>query len=153
MIETMKEADLKAVSAIEKELFSDAWNYEQFLYEIRDNPFSYFYVLRNSDVIIGYLGVNILFERAEISVIAVKKEYQNRGFGYKLLQKAIALAIQKGCEILSLEVRVSNHKALDLYQRNGFVIMRKRLSYYSDYEDAYEMAKPIGGLDAKDFSD
>ena len=154
MIETMKEGDLKEVAEIEKELFSDAWSYEQFLYEIKDNPFSHFYVLRLDNEIVGYLGLNILFERAEISVIAIKKNYEGRGLGYKLLKKAIYEAIGQECEVLSLEVRVSNQRALKLYRRNGFELMRKRSSYYSDnHEDAYELAKALGGLNAEDFSD
>ena len=49
-------------------------------------------------------------------------------------------------EAAFLEVRVSNLKALELYKSEGFIIMRKRKSYYSDnYEDAYEMAVPLGG--------
>ena len=67
--------------------------------------------------------------------------------GKKLLGYMIDEAIKNDCEIMSLEVRVSNAKATGLYEKMGFFNNRIRKSYYSDnYEDAYEMIKVLGGL-------
>ena len=154
MIRPMELGDLEEVTAIARDLFSDAWSKEQFIYELNENPYSEFFCVEDKGEIYGFVGLNVLFERAEISIIATKREKQGQGIGYRLLKKAIYEALKKECEILSLEVRTSNKKALKLYERNGFEVMRIRESYYSDnFEDAYEMAKAIGGLDAEDFSD
>ena len=51
-----------------------------------------------------------------------------------------------GCENVSLEVRVSNDKAIKLYEKNGFININTRKNYYDDnHEDAYLMVKPLGG--------
>ena len=58
----------------------------------------------------------------------------------------INCAAEKGCEMISLEVRVSNAPALTCYKKYGFEIINIRKSYYQDnHEDAYLMMKPIGG--------
>jgi ribosomal-protein-alanine N-acetyltransferase len=44
-------------------------------------------------------------------------------------------------------VRVSNDRAIQVYEKNGFITVNKRKKYYEDGEDAYLMVKPLGGLD------
>ena len=56
-------------------------------------------------------------------------------------------AIAKECDTMSLEVRVSNDKAIALYKKNGFITVNTRKGYYQDnHEDAYLMVKPLGGM-------
>ena len=98
------------------------------------------------DEIIGFVSLREIFERGEITNLAVKSSHQSKGYGRKLLRFALDTMSNDGMETAFLEVRVSNLKALELYKSEGFIIMRKRKSYYSDnYEDAYEMAIPLGG--------
>lgn len=147
MIELMTLGDLDEIVRIENELFSDAWTRDNFIYELTGNEFSKCYVIRENSTIIGYGCLYILFERAEVATIAISKEYQSKGFGRKLLKYMIDEAVKNDCEIMSLEVRISNTKAIGLYEKMGFFNNRIRKSYYSDnYEDAYEMIKVLGGL-------
>ena len=147
MIELMTLGDLDEIVKIENDLFSDAWSKDSYIYELTGNEFSKCYVIRENGIIIGYGCLYRLFERAEVATIAISKEYQSKGFGKKLLGYMIDEAIKNDCEIMSLEVRVSNAKAIGLYEKMGFFNNRIRKSYYSDnYEDAYEMIKVLGGL-------
>ncbi len=143
MIEEMKVSDIEEVLVIEKDLFGDHWSYDNFLYEIKDNEFATMYKLVLDEKIIGYVGYMRLYERAEITSIAVKREYQSKGYGKMLLEFVLDLAKKEGSEVISLEVRVDNKKALRLYEKYGFITMRKRSHYYSDGTDAFEMAKGV----------
>ena len=58
----------------------------------------------------------------------------------------LALAVSQGCEVMSLEVRASNHKAISLYKGLGFENQAIRKNYYQDnHEDAYLMVKRLEG--------
>ena len=154
MIEEMLEEDLDAVLEIEEEVFTSRWTREQFLYELNENEFSHLYVVREDDKVIAYAGLWTLFERAEITTIAVSKTNQGRGYGKKLLKHLLRIAIANNCDICSLEVRPSNLVAIGLYESLGFEKLRIRKDYYTDnHEDAIEMLKAIGGLNEEDFSD
>ena len=142
MIRKMTVADIDDVMVIEKAVFGDHWSKENFRYTLQDDPYSDIYVLFQEDII-GYVGISILYERSEITTLAIKEEYQRKGYGKKLLSYAIDIAKSKGCEVVALEVRVDNTVAIRLYEDFGFIRVRTRHHYYSDGTDAYEMAKGI----------
>ena len=82
-----------------------------------------------------------MYEQAQIVSIAVEKRYQSQGYGAKLLQYALDV-MNDDVETISLEVRKSNHKAIALYQKYGFLVQAVRPDYYQDnHEDAYLMTK------------
>lgn len=153
MIREMKENDLDEVLVIEKSLFNSPWNKEQFLYELNDNDLGNAYVYELDNKIIGYGMLWYLFENADITNLAIKKEYQNKGYGKELLKFLLIDALKNDCEFVHLEVRVNNDNAINLYKKFGFEIIRTRKAYYEDGSDAYDMIKGIGGLNEKDFSD
>lgn len=154
MIRLMTIEDMPKVLAIENEVFTSCWNEAEFKFEVLENEFSSLYVLEINGEVIGYSGLYQLFERAEILTLAVSKKYQGKGYGKMLLQHLIDEAIKNESEVISLEVRVSNKVAINLYEKFGFITMRTRKSYYQDnHEDAYEMAKALGGLYEEDLCD
>jgi ribosomal-protein-alanine N-acetyltransferase len=53
--------------------------------------------------------------------------------------------VEQGGESLTLEVRESNHAAVALYDRLGFVLAGRRPAYYTDGEDALVMTKHLSG--------
>lgn len=153
-ISLMQTSDIEDVLALEKRVFTSCWTRKELEFEIEKNEYSQLFVLKDGDQLVGYAGLSILFERAEILTIAIAPEYQGQHLGDRLMRHLIKIAIHNECEVISLEVRKSNVKALGLYEKYGFITMRIRPSYYQDnYEDAYEMAKPLGGLDEEDFCD
>lgn len=90
--------------------------------------------------VIGLAGFWIMAGEAHIVNIAVKQSYRRRGIGELLLISLIGLAIEKGAQLITLEVRASNSSAQSLYYKYGFVIKGIRRSYYSDNrEDAVIM--------------
>lgn len=144
LIRPMEIEDLQRVVVLEKQLFTSAWSESDFLYEILHNDFSLNYVLEDEGYIIGYIGVWIMYEQSEITTIGVETQYQGQGLGKEMMKTIIDIAIQHGCESMSLEVRVSNHKAIALYESLGFMSVGIRKDYYQDnHEDAYLMVKRL----------
>ena len=140
----MKETDLPIVLELEEQLFTSTWKMDDFLYEMNENPFSQMYVWEEDSEIVGYMGIWIIFEQAQLTNLAVNKKYQGKGYGRKLLEMAISLCQDAGCEIMTLEVRQSNVVAKSLYQSCGFEKVSVKKDYYQDnHEDADVMMKGL----------
>ncbi len=146
MIRTLEEKDLEQVLAIEQSVFTSPWPMREFLYELHENPFSNLIVMEEEGTIVGYCDYWILYEQAQIADIAVMTTYQRKGFAQQLMDYVVRMVEEQGCENISLEVRVSNTKAIRFYEKNGFITVNTRKDYYPDtHEDAYLMVKPLGG--------
>lgn len=90
--------------------------------------------------IIGFSGIWVMAEEAHITNIAVRKEYQRRGFGEMLILGTIDLSLELNAIIMTLEVRASNKSAQALYLKYGFAKVGIRRGYYLDNrEDAIIM--------------
>ena len=66
-------------------------------------------------VMVGYEG-----HRGWLNYLAVSPDYQNRGYGRKLVEKAIAELQKLGCLKLNVQIRESNTSAVRFYERLGF---------------------------------
>ena len=144
MIRKMQEGDLNSVLEIESLSFHDPWNKEAMLYELHENPFSYYWVIETEEKVIGFIGLWITFDSAQITNIAIHPDYRHQGYGQLLMNQAISEAQKKYAEYLTLEVRVSNENAIRFYEKNGFMNVTTKKGYYQDnYEDAYYMVKAL----------
>lgn len=151
-IRLMEVKDLKEILTLEHQLFTSTWNEEDFIYEIETNPFSFNYVIEENNEIIGYAGLWVTYEQAQITTIGVKKEYQRKGYASLLMNHLLKLAKKQKCESMSLEVRVSNESAIKLYEKFGFKNVGIRKNYYQDnFEDAYLMVREMEGYESQSF--
>ncbi len=147
MMRKMEAGDLEEVAELEKILFTSYWKKSDFEYELQQNPYAVLKVIEIDGKIAAYCDLWILFDQAQIATIGVAEEYQHQGLGQQLMASMIFDAIAKECDTMSLEVRVSNDKAIALYKKNGFITVNTRKGYYQDnHEDAYLMVKPLGGM-------
>lgn len=142
-IEPLLNEDLDSIILLEQELYLKPWQKKDFLYELEENPFAYYFKMVDNQKIIGYMGFWITFDIAQITKISICKAYQGKKLSYILMQdleKRVRLA---HCKSLSLEVRVSNQVAIHVYQKCGFKIETLRKDYYDNHEDAYLMVKEL----------
>lgn len=97
--------------------------------------------------VVGYAGMWIVAgNEAHITTIAVHPVYRGRGVGELLLVRCIDQARSVGADRVTLEVRVSNEVAKQLYAKYEFSIEGRRRRYYSDNgEDADIMTTPMLG--------
>lgn len=106
------------------------------------NPFSrrVEYIIDNKTI--GYLEYSLIYDRIEIDNIKVEEEYRNQGIGTKLMAYLVGMAIDLRVINITLEVRVSNEIARNLYKKFGFREVALRKYYYGD-EDGILMEKNV----------
>ena len=92
--------------------------------------------------IIGYLEYSLIYDRIEIDNLYVEIDCRNQGIGTKLMSYLVSDAISLRVVNITLEVRVSNMTAINLYKKFGFREVAIRKYYYGD-EDAILMEKNI----------
>lgn len=138
-IRLMDKADVPQVFDIERKSFdSSSWTIDTFYHEIEQNDFAFYFVIEYDEQIVGYVGLWIVLDNAQITTIAIDEQYRGYGLG-QLLLKYVIDYVQEACEALSLEVRVDNYVAQHVYQNLGFQYGGKRKNYYGEGEDALVM--------------
>ena len=143
----MTKEDLPVIAEMEEDLFPESpWPEYEFLQEMEHNPFSVLAVYEEDGEILGYMDYWITYEQAQLANIAVARKAWGKGIGSRLMDECVRQAEKAGCEVLSLEVRVSNERAVKLYEKYGFIRAAVRKGYYENGEDAHLMIKPLGGL-------
>lgn len=91
--------------------------------------------------IIGFAGLWIIADEAHITSIAVRESHRGRKVGGLLLAALCDLGAQLTAHSITLEVRVSNKIAQNLYSKFGFKEVGVRRGYYTDNrEDAVLMS-------------
>lgn len=138
-IRPMVYEDAAAVHEIDKACFTDAWNLASFqdIFKFKDN---YYLLALWNGAIIGFAGILVVIDEADLINIAVLPDFQGKGVGKQLLKKIMELAKEKGVKAMTLEVRESNIKARKLYESFGFTEIFVRKQYYSSpVEDAVIM--------------
>lgn len=106
------------------------------------NPFARRIEYVISDKVIGYLDYSLIYDRMEIDNFNVDMEYRNQGIGTKLMAHLVSIAIEYRVVNITLEVRVSNDIAINLYKKFGFREVALRKFYYGD-EDGILMEKQV----------
>ena len=139
-IRRMKAADVDEVAEIERATFARPWSRESFCQELERNVAARYLVAETDGRVVGYAGAWIILDESHITNIAVADEYRGRGIGKRLTQALLQYLSNLGACYATLEVRVSNERAQNLYRSLGFVSVGKRKRYYEDNnEDAFLM--------------
>ncbi|MDC3414232.1 ribosomal protein S18-alanine N-acetyltransferase [Aquibacillus sp. 3ASR75-11] len=139
-IRKMTMNDLEQVLKLEIASFAKPWTKDIFYNEIQRNQFATYYVLETEKKIIGYCGLWMIIDEAQITNIAIYPAYRGKKFGQMLFQYVLNQAKIQGANKLSLEVRVSNEAAKSMYKKFGLVPGGMRKNYYTDNnEDAIVM--------------
>ena len=109
---------------------------------VKSNPFSRRIEYVIDDISVGYLEYSLIYDRMEIDDLYVNDDYRNLGIGTKLMAHLVSLAINYRVVNITLEVRVSNNIAINLYKRFGFREVALRKNYYGN-EDGILMEKQV----------
>lgn len=137
--------DIDAVLAIERAVFNEPWVRGHFEHEVTNASVSWARVAREDGALAGYLVAWVVWDELHLGNIAVAPARQHRGVATALLEEMFAHAAERGCRMATLEVRVSNDRAIALYTRLGFKPVAVRRRYYRDNgEDALIMMAEIG---------
>lgn len=144
----MREHDLQEVLAIERHAYDFPWTAAVFRDCMRVGYGCW--VLINSERVSGYLVMSVVAGEGHVLNLCVDPGSHGRGFGRMLLESGLEHARRLGAETVFLEVRPSNHRAVNLYHRNGFCEVGMRPQYYpvagGRREDALILARDLGAF-------
>ena len=140
-IKPMTQMDLDNVISIEAASYGDHhWSKESFFNELSNELARYYCAFDASGNLMGYAGTWQILEEAHITNIAVSPDYRRKKVGEALLTTIINDCRNNGIKYITLEVRVSNTSAINLYEKYGFKSLGTRKGYYqNNNEDALIM--------------
>jgi ribosomal-protein-alanine N-acetyltransferase len=142
-IVTMRYGDLEEVCRIERESFTSPWPWDAFTRSLED-PGSVGLVARDDTGVVGYVICWFFMDYMLVANLAVRPDRRSSGWGSRLLEAALQAARQEGVREVLLDVRVSNLKAIRLYERFGFRVVGRRRHYYTrPVEDALVMMRQL----------
>lgn len=146
-VRAMRRGDLEqGVLAIERESYPVPWSRRMMEGELL-RPDGICLVALHEDAIVGYILVALQVDVWHILNVTVHPLHRGRRIGDALVRAAMTVGDRKRHVGFTLEVRVSNVRAIRLYERLGFVSHGTRPRYYSDNgEDALIMWKLPEGI-------
>ena len=107
-----------------KEGAGDIHEVEEFIKRISSDSKSVMYFAWKNDDIVGCANISgmkrRMSHRANFAISVVKSEWGS-GIGSALLEKCISFAKDNGIEIINLDTRSDNLRAISLYKKFGFV--------------------------------
>lgn len=109
-----------------------------------EKPVSMRLGLRLGQDLIAYSFNYVVVDELHILNVAVAPEWRNMGYGRTLLKAVIETGREKGARYATLEVRVSNSVAKQLYEKFDFRVTGRRRAYYrNNGEDALVMERAL----------
>jgi ribosomal-protein-alanine N-acetyltransferase len=169
-VEPMHLDDLDEVLVIERVAFPVPWSLRSYRWELTVNDHACYLVARrrqpakgqsppglgrqirrasemktdDRSPVLAYGGFWLVIDEAHIGTLAVHPDWRRRGLGSLLLVALLDKAVEMGAVFATLEVRVSNVAAQNLYRTFGFERVGLRRRYYQDNgEDALIMTTPF----------
>ena len=139
-VQPMRRRHLRSVLRIEQQVYPRPWSSSLFMSELALRSSRAYYVARVGRELIGYAGMMMTLDEAHVTTIAVDPKRHRSKIGTRLLLVLVREAIARGATAVTLEVRMSNVAAQDLYRRFGFAPVGVRKNYYQEVnEDALVM--------------
>jgi [ribosomal protein S18]-alanine N-acetyltransferase len=138
--ELMRRRHLPAVMRVERRAHPKPWSLGVFTSELAQGQARHYIVLKVDGKVAGYAGLMFAADEAHVTNIAVALPLRHQGLGSYLLLELARESLRRGCEAMTLEVRMGNVAAQNLYRKFGFVVAGVRRNYYPETgEDAYIM--------------
>lgn len=153
-LEIAEELDIESIMEIQKDCYGGKAPWGRLtVYNEMKNVYSFFLILHHYGEGLAFIALTIRKGHLHITNIGTKRAFQRQGLATILIEAAANIAKALEINLLTLEVRVSNLKAKNLYYKMGFKDRYIKKDYYRDKkEDALEMAYQIN-KDAKEEND
>ena len=142
-IRRMSEKDLEEILAIEQASYPTPWSQRAFESEMRaQHAFPLVLGQSSPPLVLGYVCSWMTLDECHILNLAVHPSFRRMGLASQLIDHLLVTCQERGILHYFLEVRVSNEKAICLYEKFGFKVCGVRRSYYPDTgEDALIMQR------------
>lgn len=140
----MRKSDIEIILDIERSSNPHPWAKKNFL-DCLERDY-YCLVQEIQKEVSGFAIQSIAIDESHLLNIGIKKKYRRKGFGEEILNQIILFSKVMGCKKIFLEVRISNIRAIKLYEKEGFRKVDIRKNYYKlreGREDALIMVKRL----------
>lgn len=140
--------DIPRLAELEQALFADdAWSEPTWWAELAARPRRDYVALVRDGEIVGYGGLDLAGEVADVMTLALAPQEQGAGLGSELLGLLVSRAREAGAAYVMLEVRADNGPATALYARAGFTVLTVRPRYYQPGDiDALVLRLTLGDV-------
>jgi ribosomal-protein-alanine N-acetyltransferase len=139
-IGAMRKRHIRSVLRIEQQVYPRPWSAALFQSELALRDTRAYFVARVGHTLVGYSGLMMTLDDGHVTTIAVDPAWHRSRIGTRLLLALAREALARDATALTLEVRLSNSGAQELYRRFGFEPVGVRRGYYQDTgEDALIM--------------
>ncbi|TML17335.1 MAG: ribosomal-protein-alanine N-acetyltransferase [Actinobacteria bacterium] len=139
-IAPMRHWHLRDVHAIDAKVYPRPWSLALWRQEIAMLDTRHYIVAESGGNVVGHAGIMYVLNEGHVTTVAVDPQWQGRGIATQLVSALCRHAHTRKTSALTLEVRVSNDRAISLYRRFGFAPAGVRKNYYSEInEDALVM--------------
>ena len=134
--------DRGAIETSERRSYPTPWSRSMFASELAKPSSICLGAFDERDRLLGYLIISRYVDAWHVMNVAVADSYRRRGVATGLMERLFEATARDGRRGYTLEVRVTNRKAIELYERLGFRSRGLRRGYYTDNrEDALIMWK------------
>ena len=134
----MNYSDLESIKDILIDEFDYFWSYTTLKDECSSSTSKYF-VIKKNNIVLGFCGIKIITDFAEIMNIVIKKDSRGLGLSNFLLENTISKCRELNLKSINLDVNVENTIAINLYKKYNFVKVGIRKKYYNNVSDAILM--------------
>ncbi len=139
-IERLRRRHLRAVRSIDRQVYPSPWSTALYLDELRQPDSRVYRVARFGPRVVGYAGAMLVHDEGHVTSVAVDPLGQGAGVATRLMVALHRGMIRLGATAMTLEVRVGNIRARDLYRRMGYRPVGLRHGYYQDPDGSVEDA-------------
>jgi len=143
VIRRFRTEDLPQVVNLVQSVFRESYEIPMYMNLFGNWPDGFQVVAREGQVVAFLLGMISGPRQVRVLLLAVQPQYWGQGLGTQLLWTFMRSALALPADSVSLEVRVSNTRALSFYNRLGFSQSGVIPGYYKDGESAHLMVRPL----------
>jgi ribosomal-protein-alanine N-acetyltransferase len=128
---------LDRVVELDRICFGQLWSAAQYQREFEsENSDILILIDVEAQAILAYGCVWAIVDEAHITILAVHPDYRQQGLGQVMLWGLLQAAVDRELARATLEVRVDNTAAIQLYEKFGFQVAGRRKKYYNNADDA-----------------
>ena len=141
-ITVMTPSDLAVLKSNFSAFSDNTWNFNILEDELKSKN-SILIIAKIDKQIIGFAGIKIILDEAELMNIITQNSYRHNGIASRMLDYLIDYCKKEKIKTINLEVNIHNSIAINLYKKYNFNEVGLRKKYYNKTDDALLMTLKI----------
>jgi ribosomal protein S18 acetylase RimI-like enzyme len=143
VIRRFRAEDLPYVVRLVESVFKERYEVSMYMNLFQSWPDGFHVVEQEGQVVAFILGMISAPRQARVLLLGVEPRFWGQGLGTQLMWTFMRAATALPADLVTLELRMSNQRALAFYYRLGFTVTGMIPNYYKDGESAHVMARPL----------